>query len=132
MGLSRGERLHLGPQRRECVDTLALDGVDLRLGLRERLADRPYQALDGGLALLERAGRVRLLARQALPGELQEQLVVALQAVARELAERALHPGLQVREVPLTRLRRCPVGLDLRAHLLELDPQRLLAPGAPQ
>ena len=55
-----------------------------------RLADRLHEGFDRGLALLERGGGVLLVAVEPLARELQEHLVVALQARAGELAERRL------------------------------------------
>src|SRR6202034_2307387 len=94
--------------------------------------DRLDERFDRGLALLERRRCVLLVAVEPFAGELQEHLVVALQARACELAEYALqllaHPGN--RGVALGC--RALVGLDPRAQQLELDAHGLLSLRAPE
>ena len=53
----RGESVHLRLDGRERIDAVALDGLNLRLGLGERLADGLHQRLDGRFAFLQRLPR---------------------------------------------------------------------------
>ena len=88
--LAGRQHVHLRLDGGKGIDAVALDGLDLRFGLCQRLADGFYQRLDRGFAFLQYLRGVLLLAGQAFARKIQEHFVVALQALARQFAEHAL------------------------------------------
>ena len=89
--LARRERLELRADAAVRLAPRLVELLHLPLGARERVADRPHEAVDRLLARREVALGALVLHAQALARELQERLGVALELLARELAEHAAH-----------------------------------------
>src|SRR5688572_27692607 len=79
-------------QRAEALGTFLLDARDLFVRLLQRLPDRSKHALHGLFAVSEVAERELLLLAEHLTGDLQEELTVAAQRVARHRIEARSQP----------------------------------------
>ena len=98
--LAAGDLFHLQLDARESVDAIPLDRLDLRLGLGEGLANRRNHRFDRGLALPQRLRGTLLLPVEPFARELQKNLVVAPQGIARDLAEHRLQLVARMRSPP--------------------------------
>ncbi len=103
-------------QRTEALGTLLLDARDLLVRAGERLTYRREHGLDGLLALTETAHGELLLLAEHLSRELQEDLAVAAQGLAR----RGIEATAQALEGEVERMIALPRevgrGLELAGH----------------
>ena len=115
----------------KAIDAVALDGLNLRLGLGQRFADGLHQGLDRGFTLLQHLRGVGLLTGEPFARQLQEHLAVALQALAREFAEHALQLLAGARQRLFALRAQRLLGLEPRAQQFRLDGRCPFAARAP-
>ena len=114
-------------ERAEALGAFLLDARDLLVRAGQCLAHRREHGLDGLLALTEAAHGEFLLLAEHLPGELQEDLAVAAQGLAR----RGIEAAAQALEGEVERMvafpREVGRGLALAGHRREFERERMHA-----